>query len=63
VVEHADDAAAVLYIDFDAGDDWLAELAGDDDEVRDNLAPLAALGMSGWVDGDTAHTVIKVTTD
>ena len=63
VVEHADDAAAILYVDFDAGDDWLAELAVDDDEVRDNLAPLDALGMSAWVDDDTAHTVIKLTTD
>ena len=54
---------AVLYVDFDAGDDWLAELAGDDDEVRDNLEPLDALGMSAWVDDDTAHAVLKVTTD
>ncbi|WP_197026053.1 DUF3352 domain-containing protein [Nocardioides sp. URHA0020] len=63
VVEHADDAAAVVYLDFDAGDDWLVELAGDDAEVRDNLEPLDALGMSAWVDDDTAHTVLKITTD
>ena len=63
VVEHADDAAAVVYVDFDAGDDWLAELAGDDAEVRDNLEPLDALGLSAWVDDDTAHAVLKITTD
>ena len=63
MVEHADDAAAILYVNFDAGDDWLAELAGDDAEVRDNLAPLEALGMSAWVDDDVAHAVLKVTTD
>ena len=63
VVEHADDAAAVVYLDFDAGDDWLVELAGEDDEVRTNLAPLQALGMSAWVDDDAAHAVLKITTD
>ncbi|MFC6344048.1 DUF3352 domain-containing protein, partial [Nocardioides hankookensis] len=62
VVEHADDAAAVVYVNFDSGDDWLAALAGDDAEVRDNLAPLQALGMSAWVDDDVAHAVLKVTT-
>ncbi|GAA4721101.1 DUF3352 domain-containing protein [Nocardioides conyzicola] len=63
VVEHADDAAAILYVNFAAGDHWLAELAGDDAEVRDNLKPLEALGMSAWVDDDTAHAVLKITTD
>jgi hypothetical protein len=63
VVEHTDDAAAIVYVNFDAGDDWLAELAGDDAEVRDNLAPLKALGLSSWVDDDVAHAVIKVTTN
>jgi hypothetical protein len=63
VVEHADDAAAILYVNFDAGDDWLAGLSGDEAEVRDNLAPLQALGLSAWVDDDVAHAVIKVTTD
>jgi hypothetical protein len=62
VVEHADGAAAIVYVNFDAGDDWLAELASDDAEVRDNLTPLKALGMSSWVDDDVAHAVIKVTT-
>lgn len=63
VVEHADEAAAVLYLDFDGGDDWLAQLAEGDDEVRDNLDPLDALGMSVWFDDDTTHAVLKVTTD
>jgi len=63
VVEHTDDAAAIAYVSFDAGDNWLAELAGDDAEVRDNLAPLKALGLSAWVDDDVAHAVVKVTTD
>ena len=62
VVDHADDAAAIVYVNFDVGDDWLAELAEDDADVRDNLAPLTALGLSSWVDDDVAHAVIKVTT-
>jgi hypothetical protein len=63
VVEHSDDAAAVFFLNFDASDDWLAELAGDDAEVRDNLEPLAALGLSSWLDGETTHAVLKVTSD
>ena len=62
VVAHRDQVGAVLYIDFDAGD-WLANLAGEDPEVRENLAPLDALGMSSWLDGDTTHAVLKVTSD
>lgn len=61
VVEHADDAAAVIYIDFDASD-WLADLAEDDD-ARENLEPLDAFGLTSWLDGDTAHVTLKVTTD
>lgn len=63
VVEHHDDAAAVLYVDFDAGDDWLVTLADGDPEVRENLEPLEALGLSAWLDGDTSHAVLKITTD
>ena len=51
VVREADDAASILFVNFDAGDDWLAELAGDDPEAADNLEPLQGLGISAWVDG------------
>ncbi len=63
VVEGSDDAATVLYVDFDAADGWLVELAGDEAEVRDNLEPLRALGVSTWLDGDMTRAVFKVTTD
>ena len=63
VVEHADDAAAVFYVDFDAIGGWLSDSGAVDDEVGDNLAPLGALGMSAWVEDDVAHAVLKVTTD
>jgi len=59
-----DDAASIFFIDFDAGDGWLASLAGDDVEVKENLEPLAGLGLTGWQDDDeTGHVVLRVTTD
>jgi hypothetical protein len=63
VVEHADDATGILYLDFDALDGWIADLTGDDAEARDNLEPLGAFGVSAWQDDDVSHAVIKVTTD
>jgi hypothetical protein len=63
VVEHADDATAILYLDVDALDGWLADLTGDDADVRDNLEPLSAVGVSAWQEDDVAHAVVKVTTD
>lgn len=58
-----DDAAGVIYVNFDADDDWLTSIAGDDPEIADNLAPLSALGISNWIEGDVVHGVFKVTTD
>ncbi len=63
VVREADDAGSVLFVNFDAGEGWLANLAGDDDEVRDNLEPLAGLGLSGWQDDGVGHAVLRVTTN
>ncbi|MDQ4051679.1 MAG: DUF3352 domain-containing protein, partial [Actinomycetota bacterium] len=59
-----DDPASIFFIDFDAGDGWLASLAGDDAVVKENLEPLAGLGLTGWQDDDeTGHVVLRVTTD
>jgi len=63
VIEEAGQAGMLLFIDFDAGSNWLAELAADDPEVRDNLDPLAAFGLSAWLDGDVAHGALRITTD
>jgi hypothetical protein len=63
VVEHTDNAVSVLYVDFDGSDDWLADLFGDDPETRDNVEPLDAFGMSSWIDGETGHVVVKLTTE
>ena len=65
-VVEADNAQSVMYLNFDADDDWLVRLSGDmgaDAEMSDNLAPLSALGISGWVDGDVVHGMLKLTTD
>lgn len=63
VVEHADDAAGVLFVDLDGGDDWISDFAGDDQELRENLEPLDAFGVSAWRDDETAHAVLKITSD
>jgi hypothetical protein len=44
-------------------EDAIAEAAGDDDEFVDNLRPLSGFGIDGWLDGDTAHAVLRLTTD
>lgn len=57
-----DDAASVLFVNFNS-DDWLTRLSEDEPEISENLEPLSAVGVSGWVDGDVVHGVYKVTTD
>jgi hypothetical protein len=64
VVREHDRAAALLFVNFDAGDDWLSRSAEQSDpEVADNLRPLQGLGLSAWMDGDVSHAVLRVTTD
>jgi len=61
-----DDPKAVLFVSFDAGDNWLDNLVADmgaPEELRENLEPLSGAGISSWLDGDVAHTLLKVTTD
>ena len=62
VVREADDASAVLFVNFDAND-WLTGLAEGQQEVQENLEPLEGLGISSWVDEDTSHAVFRLTTD
>ena len=62
-VVESDDAQSVLFVNFDADDDWLVRLTEDSPEVSDNLEPLSAFGVSGWVDGDVVHGLFKLTTD
>ena len=62
-VVESDDAQTVLFVNFDADDDWLVRITEDWPEVSENLAPLSAFGVSGWVDGDVMHGLFKLTTD
>ncbi|WP_193607071.1 DUF3352 domain-containing protein, partial [Nocardioides lijunqiniae] len=66
VVREADQSGSVLFVNFDAGDGWLVNLAsgmGDDEELSENLEPLEGLGISGWTDGDVTHSVFRLTTN
>jgi hypothetical protein len=63
VVRDAEKATSVLYVNFDAGDGWLVELAGEDQEAAENLEPLQGIGMSAWVEDDASHVVLRMTTN
>ncbi len=63
VVREADQASSIFFVNFDAGDGWLAELAGDDKAAKENLEPLEGLGLSAWQDDDAAHGVLRLTTN
>lgn len=57
-----DQSGGGLFVNFDAGD-WLTNLADDDQEAKDNLAPLDSLGITATRDGDVLHAVVRLTTD
>lgn len=66
VVEGADEASAVLFVDLDAT--WVQELVetsragGGADDLVANLEPLSALGASSRVEGGTARFALRITT-
>jgi hypothetical protein len=68
VVPEAGRSTGTFYVNFDAGDGWaeqLADLLSDGDaEAKANIAPLDALGVSGWVDDELVqHGLLRLTTD
>ena len=64
VVREADRASAVFFVNFNVNDDWLASAVGEEDaSVEENLKPLAGFGVTTWMDGDYAHSVLRLTTD
>ena len=63
VVREAQRASAILFVNFDAGDGWLADLAGGDQTIKANLEPLGGLGISAWQEDDAAHAVLRLTTN
>lgn len=62
VVREAEDASAVFFLNFDAGDGWLVKVAGDDEDAAENLEPLEGLGMSTWVEDEAGHVLLRLTT-
>ena len=62
LIPEADKSSVALFVNFDAGN-WLSNLADGDAEAKANLDPLQGLGMSSWVDGDTSHFLLRLTTE
>jgi hypothetical protein len=58
-----DEAQSVFYVNFDADDNWLVRVTAEMPEVSENLEPLSAFGVSGWVDDEVLHGMVKLTTD
>lgn len=63
VVREAERASAILFVNFEAGDGWLVDLAGGDPTIKENLEPLGGLGISAWQEDDTAHALLRLTTN
>lgn len=63
VIEESDKAGALVFLNFNAAGDWLTSMTGDDPTVTDNVEPLAAFGISGWVEDGVSHGLVKLTTD
>ncbi len=62
-VVEGDDAQSIMFVNFNADDDWLTRLTESEPKVSENLDPLAAFGVSQWVDGEMMHGLVKLTTD
>jgi hypothetical protein len=62
VVREGDEASAIMFVNFDAND-WLTGLVEGQAEAQQNLEPLEGLGITSWVDGDTSHGVLRLTTN
>ena len=71
VVPEADNAGALLFLDFDAVEQWVAqgmEQSGQagpaERRVQENIAPLRALGLSASVDDDgSERALLRLSTD
>jgi hypothetical protein len=62
VVREADQASAIVFINFDAGN-WLKSLAEGDPEAAENLEPLQGFGASVWTTDEGTHGVLRLTTE
>ncbi|MFD7075725.1 hypothetical protein ACFV9G_16055 [Nocardioides sp. NPDC059952] len=59
-VPNAEDASAVVYVDFDGLDELVTAEAP---EVADDIEALGQLGFSAYVDGDTSRALARITVD
>lgn len=70
-VPNAERTASVGYVDFAAVDQWVEQamkaegnIGPDEKKVLDNLEPLAAAGISSWIEDDgTIKGLYRITTD
>lgn len=62
VLPDAEEAAALLYVDFDGTDDWAASLAraAGAEELAANLEPLQALGISTSVEDGVTRVEVRL---
>lgn len=63
VVPEAESSAAIMFVNFNAGGNWLSAGIDEDPEVQENVEPLRAFGVSSWQEGDTVHGLFRLTTD
>lgn len=63
VLGENDDAGMVMFVNFNGADNWLVELAGNDSAAKENLEPLAGMGMTAWMDDSVSHVNVRLTTD
>ncbi|WP_295660748.1 DUF3352 domain-containing protein [uncultured Nocardioides sp.] len=63
VIEESDRAGALMFLNFDTSGDWLKSLSADDPTIAENVEPLSAFGVSGWVEDGASHGLVKLTTD
>lgn len=57
---NADDASAVVYVDFDGLDKMVTTMAPG---IADDIEALGQLGFSAYADGDTARALARITFD
>jgi hypothetical protein len=64
VVREVDDASVVLFVNINQLEDLIEEGMGEfDQDFVDNVKPVSGFGISGYVDDDVAHSVLRLTTD
>ena len=65
VVREADDASVVFFVNVNEIEKTIADAMGEDgdDEFLENIKPISGFGISGWLDDDVSHSVMRLTTD